>query len=115
MKLRVILSKEVNTALKAPKRPDRTVDMQMVEDIIKDFFLYGWYVQELIFDSEEMRNFDNIVDAFKKYIDNEKLSCTLIQRGWRIFLRNDSIPVSEIEYYGKVIRREGKKCKSSKS
>lgn len=35
MKLRVILSKEVNTALKAPKRPDRTVDMQMVEDIIK--------------------------------------------------------------------------------
>lgn len=38
MKLRVILSKEVNTALKAPKRPDRTVDMQMVEDIIKDFF-----------------------------------------------------------------------------
>ncbi|MCI6210120.1 MAG: hypothetical protein MR633_03265 [Faecalibacterium prausnitzii] len=108
MKLRVILSKEVNTALKAPKRPDRTVDMQMVEDIIKDFFLYGWYVQELIFDSEEMRNFDNIVDAFKKYIDNEKLSCTLIQRGWRIFLRNDSIPVSEIEYYGKAIRREGK-------
>ena len=44
MKLRVILSKEVNTALKAPKRPDRTVDMQMVEDIIKDFFLYGWYM-----------------------------------------------------------------------
>lgn len=79
MKLRVILSKEVNTALKAP------------------------------------RNFDNIVDAFKKCIDNEKLSCTLIQRGWRIFLRNDSIPVSEIEYYGKAIRREGKKCKSSKS
>lgn len=115
MKLRVILSKEVNTALKAPKRPDRTVDMQMVEDTIKDFFLYGWYVQELIFDSEEMRNFDNIVDAFKKYIDNEKLSCTLIQRGWRIFLRNDSIPISEIEYYGKTIRREGKKRKSSKS
>lgn len=82
MKLRVILSKEVNTVLKAPKRPDRTVDMQMVEDIIKDFFLYGWYVQELIFDSEEMRNFDNIVDAFKKYIDNEKLSCTLMAIEW---------------------------------
>lgn len=93
----------------------RDDDYEGCELIIKDFFLYGWYVQELIFDSEEMRNFDNIVDAFKKYIDNEKLSCTLIQRGWRIFLRNDSIPVSEIEYYGKTIRREGKKRKSSKS
>ena len=52
MKLRVALPKEVNTVLKAPKRPDRTVDMQMVENTIKDFFLYGWYVQEKVLSSE---------------------------------------------------------------
>ena len=56
MKLRVILSKEVNTALKAPKRPDRTVDMQMVEDIIKDFFLYGWYA------------LNNFIDGFERSV-----------------------------------------------
>lgn len=116
MKLRPLFVKEVNDALKEPKRPDKRVDMQMVEDAINNFFFQHWYVQELIFDSEEMRNFDGIVDAFKKYIDKKKLSCTLIQRGWRIFLRNDSIPVSEVEYYGKAIRQEAaKKRKSSKS
>lgn len=86
MKLRVILSKEVNTALKAPKRPDRTVDMQMVEDIIKDFFLYGWYVQELIFDSEEMRNFDNIVDAFKNTSIMRSFHARLFKEGGEFFL-----------------------------
>lgn len=109
MKLRVVLPKEINAALKEPKRPDRTVDMDMVKTTVKDFLLSGWFVQELIFDTEEMRNFDEIVDAFKKYIKDKQISCTVVQRGWRIFLRNDSKPISEIEYYGNAIRREGSK------
>lgn len=38
MKLRPLFVKEVNDALKEPKRPDKRVDMQMVKDTINNFF-----------------------------------------------------------------------------
>lgn len=48
--------------------------------------MYGWYVQELIFDSEEMRNFDNIVDAFKNTSITRSFHARLFKEGGEFFL-----------------------------